>query len=119
VCVEDPSHWKEVQAILASRLAELDDWKVDFLHSIKWAPTLTKAQSEKLAAIKSKMAIAAVTGSAPPPRRIMVKEGSPAWDAWKRTGKRFAAQDLKDEHGRVIGRGWYFETEFPPEVKAA
>lgn len=45
--------------------------------------------------------------------RVMVREGSPAWDAWKRTGRRFSAMDLKDENGHVIGRGWYFETEYP------
>lgn len=51
--------------------------------------------------------------------RVMVREGSPAWDAWKRTGRRFNAMDLKDDHGHVIGRGWYFETEFPPQEQAA
>ena len=51
--------------------------------------------------------------------RVMVREGSPAWDAWKRTGRRFNAMDLKDDHGHVIGRGWYFETEFPPQEHAA
>jgi hypothetical protein len=52
VCEEDQRHWKEVQDILKTQAGELDDWKVDFLHSIKWAPTLTKAQVEKLEAIK-------------------------------------------------------------------
>lgn len=118
VCVEgDPSHWAEVQTILATNAAELDDWKVDFLHSIKWAPTLTKPQAEKLKCIKAKLAVKA--GLAPPPKRVMVKEGTPGWDAWKRTGRRFSAQDLKDENGRVIGRGWYFESEFPPQENAA
>lgn len=51
--------------------------------------------------------------------RVMVREGSPAWEAWKRTGRRFNAMDLKDDHGHVIGRGWYFETEFPQQEKAA
>lgn len=51
--------------------------------------------------------------------RVMVREGTPAWDAWKRTGRRFNAMDLKDEHGHVLGRGWYFESEFPPETQAA
>jgi hypothetical protein len=51
--------------------------------------------------------------------RVMVREGSPAWDAWKRTGRRFNAMDLKDDHGHVIGRGWYFETEFPAQEQAA
>lgn len=54
-----------------------------------------------------------------PQPRVMVFEGTPAWKAWERTGRRIAARDLKDEHGRVIGRGWYFESEFPPEEKAA
>lgn len=51
--------------------------------------------------------------------RVMVREGSPAWDAWKATGRRFNAMDLKDEHGHVIGRGWYFESEFPQQEQAA
>lgn len=51
--------------------------------------------------------------------RVMVREGSPAWDAWKRTGRRFNAMDLKDDNGHVIGRGWYFESEFPAQEQAA
>lgn len=51
--------------------------------------------------------------------RIAVREGTDAWDAWKRTGRRFSAMDLKDENGHVIGRGWYFESEFPPQERAA
>lgn len=51
--------------------------------------------------------------------RIAVREGTPAWDAWKATGRRFNAMDLKDEHGHVIGRGWYFESEFPQQEQAA
>lgn len=51
--------------------------------------------------------------------RVVVREGSPAWEAWKRTGRRFNAMDLKDDHGHVIGRGWYFETEFPAQEQAA
>lgn len=51
--------------------------------------------------------------------RVPVREGSPAWQAWKATGRRFNAMDLKDEQGRVVGRGWYFETEFPPKETAA
>lgn len=51
--------------------------------------------------------------------RVAVREGTTAWDAWKRTGRRFNAMDLKDENGHVIGRGWYFESEFPPQERAA
>lgn len=57
--------------------------------------------------------------SRPAISQVMVREGSPAWDAWKRTGRRFSAMDLKDENGRVIGRGWYFETEYPQQEQAA
>lgn len=57
--------------------------------------------------------------TSPAVKRIPVKEGTPAWDAWKRTGQRFNAMDLKDEHGHVIGRGWYFPTEYPPQEQAA
>lgn len=51
--------------------------------------------------------------------RVAVREGTAAWDAWKATGRRFNAMDLKDDNGHVIGRGWYFETEFPPQEQAA
>jgi len=51
--------------------------------------------------------------------RVMVHEGSPAWEAWKATGRRFSAMDLKDDSGHVIGRGWYFETEYPQQEQAA
>lgn len=57
--------------------------------------------------------------SRPAISQVMVREGSSAWDAWKRTGRRFSAMDLKDENGRVIGRGWYFETEYPQQERAA
>lgn len=58
---------------------------------------------------------------APMQKRVAVREGTPAWDAWKGTGRRFNAMDLKDENGHVIGRGWYFESEYPPsqQEKAA
>ena len=55
----------------------------------------------------------------PASSRVAVREGTPAWDAWKRTGRRFNAMDLKDLNGHVIGRGWYFEAEFPPQENAA
>jgi hypothetical protein len=51
--------------------------------------------------------------------RVMVFEGSPEWDAWKRTGRRFNAVDLKDDTGRVVGRGWYFESKLPERENAA
>lgn len=56
---------------------------------------------------------------APAAKRVTVMEGTPAWEAWKRTGRRFSAQDLKNEHGQIVGRGWYFETEYPPHQEKA
>jgi hypothetical protein len=50
--------------------------------------------------------------------RVPVFEGSPAWNARKAAGERFPTTDIKDDLGRVIGRGWYFETEYPQEVAA-
>mgnify|MGYP000160795690 CR=1 FL=1 len=115
----DPDHWAPVQAVLTHRSQEVDDWELDFLHSVKWKRDLTKSQADSLKAILGKLTFKAMSTKAPP-ARVMVKEGSPAWQAWKKTGRRFSALDLKDETGRVIGRGWYFETEFPPaEEKAA
>lgn len=51
--------------------------------------------------------------------RVTVFEGTPAWEAHKRANPRLTARDLKDEHGRFIGRGWYFPTEYPEQERAA
>jgi len=61
----------------------------------------------------------AQTDTVPGKKRITVFEGSTAWNAWKATGKRFNATDIKDDNGRVIGRGWYFDTEYPEQEKVA
>jgi hypothetical protein len=51
-------------------------------------------------------------------KRVPVFEGSPAWKARKAAGERFPTTDIKDDAGRIIGRGWYFETEYPQEAAA-
>jgi hypothetical protein len=52
-------------------------------------------------------------------KSVPVMVDSPAWDAWKRTGRRFNPVDIKNTEGHVIGRGWYFPSEYPEQEKAA
>lgn len=78
VCEGDPVHWQQVQDLLKNQSDDLDDWKIDFLHSIKWTPVLTKAQSEKLKAIREKLA----TQSNGPHVLPSVKRGTAAYEAW-------------------------------------
>jgi len=52
-------------------------------------------------------------------KRVLVFEDTPQWEAWKATGKPLLARDLKDDDGRLLGRGWYFPTEYPPQEQAA
>lgn len=109
----DPAHWKVAQTALTDHLDALDDWEIDFLHSVEWKPTLTKAQTESLKAIEGKVA----ARSSPKPYALpTVTRGTPAYDAWiahyrrqSRTGKTFHEQ--KDS--------FTVPSEFPPEEKAA
>lgn len=110
----DPRHWKEVQGILDGRLTELSRWEEEFLLSIKWAETLSKAQADKLKAISDRMA--ARDPNAKPYALPTVTRGTPAYDAWiahyrrqSRTGKTFHEQ--KDS--------FTVPSEFPPEERAA
>jgi hypothetical protein len=111
-CDVDPKHWKEVQGVLADSLADLNDWEVEFLHSIKWERELSKAQSEKLRVISDRLATKAA------PLRVLptVTRGTPAYDAWiayyrrqSRTGKTW--HESKDS--------FTVPSEFPPVEKAA
>jgi len=51
--------------------------------------------------------------------KVAVLEGTQAWDIRKAMGEKFPTVDIKDDNGRVIGRGWYFDTEYPEERNAA
>lgn len=75
---QEPKHWKEVQDYLADRTSSLTDWEVDFLHSIKWAESLTKAQSTSLKAISDKMKSTEHIGGA----AVVVKNGTPEFVSW-------------------------------------
>lgn len=112
----DPEHWATVQALIEHRPADdLDEWEINFLHTIRWRETLTKAQRDSLSAIQAKTAPPpAATSTEPPRKTVAVMENSKAWEAWKATGRRFNPIDIRDDQGRVVGRGWYFPSEFPP-----
>jgi hypothetical protein len=108
---QDPRHWKVVQDILAARSGEVTDWELDFLHSVKWTPSLTAAQSDSLKGIINKLG----DGENKPYALPSVKRGTPQYDAW-------IAYYRKSN-----GRSTFYEkldaitvpTEYPPQEQAA
>lgn len=109
---DDPIHWREAQEWIKDRMEDLSDWEVDFLHSIKWKPSLSSSQSESLKAIRDKLKSTTNGGAILP----SVKRGTPAYDAWiayyrrrSPTGKTF------HENLDAIT----VPTEYPPQEKAA
>jgi hypothetical protein len=111
-CDKDPKHWEEVQDIIKDRLGDVSDWEIDFLHSIKWTPTLSSAQAEKLRVIRQRLA----TKDAPLRVLPTVTRGTPPYDAWiayyrrqSKTGKTF--HETKD--------CFTVPSEYPPQEKAA
>lgn len=107
---KDPEHWKVSQDIIRDHSQAVDDWELEFLHSIKWKPDLTKPQRDSLKAIQGKLSSKA-NPSAPLPS---VKRGTPAYDAWI-------------AYYRKKGRATFFErqdaftvpSEMPPMEQAA
>lgn len=101
---------KEVQGYLDSRTDDLTHWEVQFLISIKWADSLSKAQKETLNGIRAKLAPRDAAKPLP-----SVKRGTPAYDAWidyyRRTGRPTAFYEKQDAFTVL--------TEFPPKEKAA
>jgi len=75
---EDPAHWKVVQDMLKDHADALNGWEDEFLHSIKWTFDLSKAQREKLDAIRDRL-MAKGDGLI---AMWTVKRGSPQHDAW-------------------------------------
>ena len=75
---EDPRHWKVAHDFLTDRAPDLSDWEIQFLHSIKWAPDLTKTQAASLKAIEGKLTAKANPVAALP----SVKRGTPQFEAW-------------------------------------
>ncbi len=62
---------------------------------------------------------AAQPSSAPQRPRVAVLVDTPQWEAWTQCmragGQRMSTpMDIYDDRGRRIGRGWYFDSEWPP-----
>jgi hypothetical protein len=75
---DDPKHWQEVQTYLKDRANDLTDWEIDFLHSVKWADSLTGPQTASLKAIRDKLKpVGQGNGQA-----HVVKRETPEWVAW-------------------------------------
>ena len=93
----DPKHWEEAQGYLRDKTASLTDWEVEFLHSIKWAETLTKAQSASLKAIAGKLQSTQNPGTV----AFLVKKGTPEFAAWiahyKREGRKTGFLEAQSE----------------------
>lgn len=102
---------REVQGYLDKRADDLTHWEVEFLVSIKWADSLSKAQMETLKSIREKLAPRDRSKALP-----SVKRGSPAYDAWiayyrKRSGGRPTFHERQD--------ALTVPSEFPPAEQAA
>ncbi len=111
----DPPHWQAVQSILETKSGDVDEWELDFLHSIKWKPSLTKPQANSLKAIQGKLASAGVSEAVP--KQVVVIEGTAAWKAWEKyRGKRPPTTDIRIP-GKQIQKGWYFPSEYPPSAE--
>jgi hypothetical protein len=102
---------KEIQGYLDSRADDLTNWESEFLISIKWEASLSKAQNEKLKGIREKLG--PKDGAKPLPS---VKRGTPAYDAWiahyrKKNQGRPSFHEARDS--------LTVPTEFPPSEVAA
>lgn len=109
---QESDHWQVCQDILDNRAADLDQWEIDFLISIKPKSALSKAQAESLKGIQAKLGPR--TGK--PHALPSVKRGTPAYDAW-----------IAHYRARNGGRATFHEgrdtltvpSEFPPHEAAA
>lgn len=102
---------KEIQGYLDSRAEDLTHWETEFLVSIKWEASLSRAQNEKLKGIREKLG--PKDGAKPLPS---VTRGTPAYDAWiahyrKKNQGRPSFHEARDS--------LTVPTEFPPAEAAA
>ena len=106
----DPKHWEEVKDAL-QRPDSLTDWEIEFLHSVKWSQSLSKAQRESLERIKGKLGPPEKSYALP-----IVMRGTPAYDAW-----------IAHYRRKFNGKAGFYEsresltvpTEYPPQEQAA
>ncbi len=108
---EDPEHWSVSQTLLTDHEPKLDDWEIDFLHSIKWKPSLSKPQEDKLKAIRAKVAATGPAAVALP----TVRRGSAPYDAWIAHYRRTKPSAKFYETLEVLT----VPTEYPPQGAAA
>jgi hypothetical protein len=106
---KDPAHWQPVQDILKDRKDEVDDWELDFLHSIKWKRSLTQPQKDSLKSIQDKLSSKPKTHALPSVRR-----GTPAYEAWIAYYRRTKGSAAFYERLDVLT----VPTEYPQEVAA-
>lgn len=102
---------EEVAGYLQHRAADLTDWEQQFLISIKWSETLSRAQQETLKGIREKLG--PKQGAKPMPS---VQRGTPAFDAW------IAYYRAKNGGRKTFHEGRdsiTVPTEFPPALEAA
>lgn len=118
MCEKAHTHAKEpplnrrVQTILDNHPAQLNDWELKFLITIKWTAALTKSQDETLKGIEAKISGAAGKLVV----LISVKRGTPAYDAW------IAYYRRRSPTGKTFHENLDAITvpsEFPPQEKAA
>jgi hypothetical protein len=51
-------------------------------------------------------------------KQVPVFYDTPEWKAWcQHNGKSLPQTDIRGLDGSIVGRGWYFPTEWPPSVK--
>ncbi len=106
----DPVHWKATQDLLAVHGKTLDDWETDFLHAIKWKPTISKAQADSLKAIEAKVSAKGGKPQALP----SVARGTPAYEAWIAFYRRKGPTSFYEKMDALT-----VPSEYPPEEKAA
>lgn len=106
----DPKHWVEVQEFLKERTDDLSDWEIEFLHSVKWKPSLTAAQTDSLKSIREKLKSTGNGGCVLP----VVTRGTPAYDAWIAYHKRRGRAAFYESRDTLT-----VPTEYPPQEQAA
>lgn len=117
----DPDHWKVVEAIIVKPESNrfLDEWEINFLHSIKRMPKLTPTQAERLTSIAGKFAAKAEcpekSSTSGPPVSVWVWKDTPQWEAWAKV-KKWPTKEARHPEGGYRP-GWYFGSEWPPAAQ--
>jgi len=106
----DPDHKEVVQDILDHHGDQLDEWKREFLISIKWKPRLTRAQKNSLETIREM--VEPKWGKEKP--MPSVKRGTAAYDAWIAYYRQKGPTAFYERQEAIT-----VPSEFPPQEVAA